>query len=158
MNKKIKESGFTLIEILVAVIVLALGLLGLAALEANTLRNNQGAYNRSQATQLSYDIADRMRANKTAKDNYLTSNMPIAKAKCTNSAVNLCNDCVGAVNPCSPTKMAEVDLWEWRTALQTLPSGNGIIIENGGVYTVTISWDENKSGFADTQFPMSFRL
>ena len=58
-----KNTGFTLIEVLIAMIVLAVGLLGLAGLQATSLRNNQSAYNRIKATQLAYDIADRMRAN-----------------------------------------------------------------------------------------------
>ena len=58
-----KNTGFTLIEVLIAMIILAVGLLGLAGLQATSLRNNQSAYNRSVATQLAYDIADRMRAN-----------------------------------------------------------------------------------------------
>ncbi len=59
------NTGFTLIEVLIAMLVLAVGLLGLAGLQATSLRNNQSAYNRSQATQLAYDLADRMRANFT---------------------------------------------------------------------------------------------
>jgi len=58
-----KTTGFTLIEVLVAVVVLAGGLLGLAALQVTSLSSNQTAYNRSQATQLAYDIADRMRTH-----------------------------------------------------------------------------------------------
>lgn len=57
------SAGFTLIEILISVVVLAIGLLGMAALQMNGLRNNQSAYFRAQATQLAYDMADRMRTN-----------------------------------------------------------------------------------------------
>ena len=57
------QSGFTLLEIMVAIVVLSLGLLGLAGLQAASLRNNQTAYYRSIATQQAYDIADRLRAN-----------------------------------------------------------------------------------------------
>jgi len=58
-----KHKGFTLIEVLVSMIVLAIGLLGLAGLQMSSLRNNLSAYHRSQATQLAYDMADRMRTN-----------------------------------------------------------------------------------------------
>ncbi|MCX7101946.1 MAG: type IV pilus modification protein PilV, partial [Methylobacter sp.] len=58
-----QTAGFTLIEVLIAMLVLAVGLLGLAGLQATSLKSNQSAYNRSQATQLAYDLADRMRAN-----------------------------------------------------------------------------------------------
>ena len=57
------NSGFTLIEVLIAMLVLAVGLLGLAGMQATGIRNNLSAYNRSLATQLAYDMADRMRSN-----------------------------------------------------------------------------------------------
>ena len=60
-----REHGFSLIEVLVALLVLAIGLLGLAALQAQGLRFNHDAYVRTQATHLAYDIIDRMRANNT---------------------------------------------------------------------------------------------
>jgi type IV pilus assembly protein PilV len=58
-----KISGFTLIEVLIAMLILSVGLLGLAGFQASSARNNTSAYNRSQATQLAYDLADRIRAN-----------------------------------------------------------------------------------------------
>src|SRR5574343_439121 len=56
-------TGFTLIEVLIAMLVLAIGLLGLATLQTYSLRSNLSAYTRGQATQLLYDMSDRMRAN-----------------------------------------------------------------------------------------------
>ena len=57
------QAGFSLIEILVAIVVISLGLLGLAGLQAASLRNNQVAYFRSIASQQAYDMMDRMRVN-----------------------------------------------------------------------------------------------
>ena len=54
--------AFTLIEVLVTVVILAVGLLGLAGMQAASMRNNHSAYLRSQAVQLSYDMADRVRS------------------------------------------------------------------------------------------------
>ncbi|SER12577.1 type IV pilus assembly protein PilV [Amphritea atlantica] len=56
------ESGTTLIEVLIAVVVISIGLLSVAALQTMALKSNQGAYYRSQATFLAYDLADRIRA------------------------------------------------------------------------------------------------
>jgi type IV pilus assembly protein PilV len=56
--------GITLIEMLIAVLVLSFGLLGLAGLQALSLKNNQSAYLRSQATMLGYEILDRLRADR----------------------------------------------------------------------------------------------
>lgn len=63
------QMGFSLIEVLVALLVLSIGLLGLAALQTTSLQYNTGSYNRTQATFLAYDIIDRMRANNDAVAN-----------------------------------------------------------------------------------------
>jgi type IV pilus assembly protein PilV len=60
--------GFTLIETLVAVLVLSIGLLGIAALQLTSLQSNSTATQRSQATFLAYDIVDRMRANRRSAE------------------------------------------------------------------------------------------
>jgi type IV pilus assembly protein PilV len=145
-----KHNGFTLIEVLIAVVLLAGGLLGLAALQAAGLSNNQSAYNRSQATQLAYDIADRMRANPTAAASYLTD-PSIANASAT--------ACSSSANICTPTQLAVKDLDDWSDNLATtLPKGEGRVAVAGAVYTVTVSWDENKSGAANFNFQMRFQL
>ena len=64
MSSMTKSRGFTLLEILIAVGVLSIGLLGIAGLQALGQRSNHSAYLRSQATALAYDMIDRMRANK----------------------------------------------------------------------------------------------
>lgn len=60
------QRGVGLIEVLVAVLVLAIGLLGIAGLQSSTLKNNQSAFERSQAVTLSYLMLDAMRANVSA--------------------------------------------------------------------------------------------
>jgi len=57
------SEGFTLLEVLIAVVVLSIGLLGLAGLQTTGLRNNQDAYARTQAATLANDMADRIRSN-----------------------------------------------------------------------------------------------
>lgn len=150
-----KNNGFTLIEVLVATVVLSIGLLGLAALQANNLKNNQSAYFRSQATQLAYDIADRMRANVTASNSYLSSTMAVTAA--TQQA-----DCTTVSDTCTPANMAENDLYDLKIALATaLPGGTATIANAGGVFTVTVNWDDNHDGStnnADPNFQMSFQL
>ena len=65
LQRRIKsQRGFTLIEVLIAIVVLAIGLLGLAGLQASSLKNNTSAYTRSQAQLLAYDMLDRLRANR----------------------------------------------------------------------------------------------
>lgn len=60
------QRGASLLEILVAILVLAIGLLGIASLQGKTLKNNQSAFERSQAVTLTYLMMDAMRANVTA--------------------------------------------------------------------------------------------
>ncbi len=157
-----KNSGFTLIEVLVAVVIMALGLLGLAALETSALAGNQSAYNRSLATQLAYDIADRMRANAGAAINYESATTLPENAQCPNANNQLvCLACNSAANFCTAIQMAQKDLWEWNRSLAALPLSTGRIVNNGGIYTVTINWDDTKSGDAvnsGTSFQTSFRL
>jgi type IV pilus assembly protein PilV len=156
-----KNSGFTLIEVLIAALILSVGLLGLAGLQAASIKNNLSAYNRSQATQLAYDMADRMRANKNASLDpatgnvieagaYLTATMALATAKAQESCA--------AVTGCSGAQMAENDLFQWNAALTgTLPSGTGTItvVAATRVFTITVNWDDNAS---DPNFSVSFQL
>ena len=109
-----KNTGFTLIEVLIAMIVLAVGLLGLAGLQATSLRNNQSAYNRIKATQLAYEIADRMRANYTEAKN-LTGNMYILLlARQPRQQWQIARATTG----CTPAQMALNDLFEWNQAIK----------------------------------------
>lgn len=149
-----KNTGFTLIEILIAMLVLAVGLLGLAGLQATSLRNNQSAYNRSQAIQLAYDLADRMRANVAGVGTY-TAILP--------SAAVAQGSCLTVSATCTAAVMAQNDLFEWNSAVSTaLPSGSGTIISvAGNIFTITITWDDNRDGNVDgddPNFQTSFQL
>lgn len=155
-----KNAGFTLIEVLIAMLVLEVGLLGLAGLQATNLKNNLSAYNRSQATQLAYDIADRIRTNKPAS-NY-------------NNKAATNDDCI--TNTCTPSQMAGYDLKEWNNQLTAqLSSGQGVVcLDNtpvdgtsktahncdgvGNAYAIKIWWDDDRSGAAAQRFVVSFQL
>ncbi|NCO52453.1 MAG: type IV pilus modification protein PilV [Deltaproteobacteria bacterium] len=72
-----QNAGFTLIEVLVALVILSVGLLGVASMQLNGLRGNHTAYLRSQGLQYAYEVLDMMRANRanaisaTASNNYV---------------------------------------------------------------------------------------
>lgn len=124
-------SGFTLIEVLVTVVILSLGLLGLAALHAASMRGTQGAYLRSQAASLGYQIADAMRANREAArdQDYDTSY--------DDNAASL--GCAGS------SSVAESDLCLWKDAIEArLPAGAGSVSVDTGsdVATVCVRWSE----------------
>jgi len=142
------QRGFTLLEVLIALLILSIGLLGLASLQTNGLRSNQMASMRTTATQLAYDIADRMRANPVGVDaqNYVIAVNdadPVIPAggNCENST-------------CSASQMATYDLAQWRGATRALPGGTSSIarIVTGSVvtHTITVYWDEYRQGVTGT--------
>lgn len=165
-------AGFTLLEVLVALVVTSIGLLGLASLQANGLRDNHGAYLRTQASYVAYDIADRMRSNMEAAvaGAYRVTAIPSAPAF----------DCItsfsgtAVANECNPTEMAQADLNQWYSGLPTpqndgvlgmLPSGRATVTctdssttdsdpcTRGSLHTITVRWDGNRSGATGTTCP-----
>ncbi len=131
-----KHHGFSLIEVLVALFILSIGLLGLAALQTAGLRFNHQSYQRTQATMLSYDIIDRIRANPFGlnADNY--DSVPPGPA-------GAYPDCI--TGACTPAEMANYDIGTWKDALkdQLGPTADAEISTVGEVRTITITWKEN---------------
>ena len=66
-----RQAGFSLIEVLVTMVVLSIGLLGVAGMQASGLRNNHAVYTKTQATNLAMDMAERIRANPKGRANYV---------------------------------------------------------------------------------------
>ncbi len=158
-----RQSGFTLFEVLIAIAVTSIGLLGLAAMQAIGLKNNQNAYHNTQSTVLAYDIADRMRANADSMNNYLTNYVSPEETPTEGEEegdvpdLPNCNDSSG----CTAAQMAQSDLLEWNAAVASaLPSGTGTITIAADIYTATISWDGDQDGDvdnADPNFQVSFQ-
>ena len=128
--------GATLIEVLVSLLVLSIGLLGVAALLSSGLRNNYSAHLRSQATVLAHDIVDRMRANRTAA---LGGSYDTALAD--------------KITLSGGDPVFTTDLSEWKALLATsLPAGRGAISRSGSVVTITIEWDDSRGAGTALQF------
>lgn len=132
--------GLTLVEILVALLVLSIGLLGLAALQNTSLRFNTSAYYRTQATALSYDLADRMRANRQA-------------------ALNGDYDGNYAPAACDPNALgagtiAQQDIASWRYALACrIPQSFGsVAITADNDVTITVQWDDDRDDGVNNPF------
>ena len=143
------QSGFTLIEVLVALLILAIGLLGVAALQFRGLQYNHDAYMRSQVNILAYDIADRMRLNADNADDYITTYtaQPLADLVDLTNTNNNCDD--------TAATDAAADLACWFDSIdRALPPppdgvvGNSAEISAAGVedtYTVRLRWWDRES-------------
>lgn len=135
--------GFTIIEVLVALVVLSVGMLGIAGLYVVTLQSGGTAIYRTQAVNLAADMADRIRANRTAGAAYAAG--AAGALVCTGA---------GAVD-CSPADLAGDDVLQWNTELAaSLPDGGGDIAVAGAAapftYTITVTWSEPGQDTAST--------
>jgi type IV pilus assembly protein PilV len=125
-RKEKHPAGFTLIEVLVALVIISIGLLGLAALQSQGLQDNKSAILRSVAVQSAADILDRMRANRTAA---------------LNGSYNID---LNTAPPTVTTTLDKIDLSQWKKGLAlSLPSGNGSVNVNGNIVTVEVRWRES---------------
>ncbi|MDH3608240.1 MAG: type IV pilus modification protein PilV [Gammaproteobacteria bacterium] len=144
-----KQFGTSLIEVLIAVVVMSVGLVGLAALQTLSLKNNHSAYLRTQATFLAYDMVDRMRANvSSAQSGSYVVGIGTAPSGTTN-----CN-----TSACTASDLANFDTNEWKCALGNwdssstcsttlsmtgmLPGGDGAVTQAGTIHTVSVRWND----------------
>lgn len=131
-----RMSGVSLLEVLISVLIMGIGMLGIAAMQATALRNSQSSVERSQAVIQSYTIIDAMRANRE-------------------------NALAGAYNTggwmCSPptgSGLSATDRAAWLTSLQAAlgSSGDdgqsvcGEVACNSGICTVGVRWDDSRAG------------
>jgi type IV pilus assembly protein PilV len=134
-----RTRGFTLVEALVALVVLSIGMLGIAALYVESLRAGRTALIRSQAVTLASDMADRIRANRAGGITY---------DKDVDDAGTLSGDCEqdGASASCTPAVMADHDKAIWDAeVIRSLPAGTAQIEftdANLNVYVITVTWAE----------------
>ena len=114
--------GFTMLEVLISLLIISIGMLGLASLQTLSLKNGQSAYYRSVATQLAYDMSDRMRGNITGTlgNGYNRTGINTDYA----TAVAAC----GTVAGCPAASLAQNDAYEWQQLVAAaLPGGEGIV-------------------------------
>ncbi|MGH8321322.1 MAG: type IV pilus modification protein PilV [Gammaproteobacteria bacterium] len=147
-HRQNRVAGFSLLEVLIALVILSVGLLGIAGLMSTSLKSNDSAYMQSQATTLAYNMIDRMRANMTETNN-LTYQVPMPAAP--SAATAEPSTCTGTV--CTTPALAAYDIAQWEYDLaNTLPLGRGAIAatSNGGVVTVTIKvlWNDSRANQA----------
>jgi type IV pilus assembly protein PilV len=158
-----RNNGFTLIEVLIALLVLSFGLLGLAMLQATGLRFNNDSYMRTQATILAYDLIDRIRANKAASDAGYYCITTTGSTCTTTAAASTAQTCGDSTGGCSSSRtLAEYDLSYWYD-LQTkflAPGASAsslartVVTTTSGQtiyqYTIVMRWSERETNIAQT--------
>jgi len=159
LSRSRRLAGFTLIEVLVAIVIFSIGLLGIASLQVAGLRFAGGSQHRALATMQAQNIMDRMLANSAAVadgDYNITGSMPTSYT----------TDCDG--NNCSSAELATYDLVTWNQSnADALPNGDGIVCldstpndgdssnwacdNSGDVYAIKVEWRERIAGDEDTE-------
>ena len=155
-------TGFSLIENLITLVILSVGLLGIAGLQMTALRINHQASMQNEAVNLVASLVDRMRVNPAG----VTTGGYLATAAQDNSCYS----------SCTAMKMAKNDLWQWKQQIDHRLPGVGGVCEgrmvandntNGvsalvqactaatGLYTIWLIWDGNHDGIFDNPFNVS---
>jgi type IV pilus assembly protein PilV len=148
-----------LIELLVAVLIMAVGILGVAGLQVISLQQNRSALFRAEAVQLANDLMDRIRVNTDINYSALIDAEPAMTTSC-------------ITNSCSQAQMAAFDIAQWKCAIDmydadgnllascasfgygtgasdlksALPGGAGSVAQVGGVYVITVRWEDDRDG------------
>jgi len=124
-----KQSGVGLVEILVTILVIAIGLLGLAGMQTASMKNINNSHNRALATIAAYDMAERMRANPTGIKAGSYNNVSVDK---------------NTSGSCGTTPGATQDTCEWAVALkESFPNDfTGKVTTKGAGYEIEIIWTE----------------
>ena len=157
------QTGSSLIEVLVSMTILAVGILGIGAMQTSTLKSNQNSYMRTQAVFHANDIVERMRSNLAgvSAGNY-DDPSPVVTAACQTTT------------GCSAAAMAANDVAQWETSVAAaLPMGAATACldsspvdgtaaapacnSSGDVYAVKIFWDDDRDGTLNQRFVMTFQ-
>ena len=140
------ERGFSLLEVLIALVVLSVGLLGIAGLQTFSLQFNHQSYERTQATVLISEMFDRIMANPAAARDGRYDDVPSD----TTASSYTYGSCL--TTGCATTsELANFDIFVWKTAIENskMSQGTGMIqrVNKGDrsslVYNITITWVEN---------------
>lgn len=128
------QKGFSLIEVLIALIIMSVGMLGIASLYVQSMQAGRTSLFRHNAVTLAGDVADRIRANRTAGITYETK--PGAD-----------NNCIAGGTDCTTDEMALQDILIWQQqAANTLPNGDVTVDFDDAVtppeYEISVTWDE----------------
>ncbi|MGE3106279.1 MAG: type IV pilus modification protein PilV [Lysobacterales bacterium] len=144
VGPRAQQRGATMVEIMIAVFILAVGLLGVAALQASALRNSGSALERSQAVIQTYSILDAMRANLT-----------VARA----GGYNM-DPATTATPPTNGGALAVSDRVAWQVSLQATLGGipSSAINCVASICTITVQWNDSRGTNADATAAASYQV
>lgn len=153
---KVGEKGSSLIEVLVTLLIMAIGLLGLASIQTLSLKNLNNTQFRSLATVYAYDMAERMRSNHAAvlAGNYDAITATVSDPNCSS---------------CTVSQIAQLDAYQWNEIINQaiknggLPEGRGTVTKSGDVFNITVIWEEQQRDstgghVTDTDFTLTIQL
>ena len=149
-NTMFKQHGFSLIEAIVAFLILSIGMLGIASLQLISLKSGRVAELRTVAVIKAEEVLERIRTNQLQVLAYASDVGNLGTD-------NGCNDYTGSINVCTSTEMAEDDIYNWKLDLtNSLPASTTAAIvvvaptskNPTATVTVTINWQERN---AETQ-------
>lgn len=146
------QSGVSMLEVLIAMVLLVTALLGATALQITGLHTNRSAYYRSQASVMAYDIADRIRLNAS----YALGDNDRYSLDTSSAALPSITSCASTLNGCSEANLRTIDILEWSEHFidvtgighdgndyqAVLPGGVGEVTVSGSTVSVQISWQE----------------
>lgn len=136
--KRTQQSGFTLIEVLVASIILGVGIIGMAGLQLQSLNTSRGSFSRTQAILYSDYIIDLMQANLNAVSGGSYDDVDTA------DTISNPPDCI--TNSCTQNQLAAFNINNWKTMIENsnLVDGRGTVTRSNtdGTYTIALSWEE----------------
>ena len=128
-----RQRGFSLVEVLIALVIMSVGMLGIAGLYVHSMQAGRTSLFRHHAVTLAGDVADRIRSNPRAGVVYAGTGADF--------------NCVSGVADCDEATMAQHDIFLWQAqADDSLPAGDVAVVFDDTVtppiYTITISWAE----------------
>lgn len=145
-----KQKGQSLIEAMIALVIMSIGILGIAGMQVLSLQQNRGALFRAEAPQLANDLMDRLRVNTDITYSALADADPTSAQSCNQ-------------NSCTPTQMAAFDIAQWKCSISSidsagdtlsicdtygitgsLPLGAGTVAIVNGIYEVTVEWSDDR--------------
>lgn len=138
LNKTRNQQGLTLVEAMIALLVISIGLLGIASLQLTAMNQNASSLNNSQAVWYAYNMSDRIRANISEFVNYDGIDTSNAYSQ----------DCMST--PCTTGQMVTSDASDWTTMVGNLPGGRGIIANDVDGLVITVMWDDDGTGATGT--------